>query len=147
MACRRGLPTAACGQSREFDPLRARVRRSVWTRPDPASTIAAHMPGDPALKLTREQIEAELKALIIEALKLDETAPEDIDSEAPLASAGVGLDSIDVLELAMAVHRRFGVTTEGDDAANQRIYASVRSLAEFLEQQQARGVRLGPADG
>jgi acyl carrier protein len=104
------------------------------------------MPGDPARKLTREQIEAELKALIIDALKLDETAPDDIDSEAPLASAGVGLDSIDVLELAMAVHRRFGVTTEGDDAANQRIYASVRSLAEFLEGQQARGVTLRPAD-
>ena len=120
--------------------------RDSWTGLEPASTICAQMSGDPARKLTREQIEAELKALIIDALKLDETAPEDIDSEAPLASAGVGLDSIDVLELAMAVHRRFGVTTEGDDAANQRIYASVRSLAEFLEQQQARGVLLRPAD-
>lgn len=104
------------------------------------------MPGEPARKMTREQIEAELKALIIDALKLDETLPDDIDSEAPLASAGVGLDSIDVLELAMAVHRRFGVTTECDAAANQRIYTSVRSLAEFLEQQQARGAQLGPSE-
>lgn len=104
------------------------------------------MPGDAARMMNREQIEAELKALIIHALKLDDTVPEEIDSEAPLASAGVGLDSIDVLELAMAVHRRFGVTTEGDDAANQRIYASVRSLAEFLLQQQARGITLRPAD-
>jgi acyl carrier protein len=103
------------------------------------------MPGDAARPMTREQIEAELKLLIIEALKLDDTAPEEIDSEAPLASAGVGLDSIDVLELAMAVHRRFGVTTEGDDETNQRIYASVRSLAEFLEQQQARGIVLRPS--
>jgi acyl carrier protein len=102
------------------------------------------MPGDAARKMTREQLEVELKALIIDALKLDETLPEDIDSEAPLASAGVGLDSIDMLELAMAVHRRFGITTEGDDAANQRIYTSVRSLAEFLEQQQARGAALLP---
>ena len=102
------------------------------------------MPGDAARKMTREEIEAELKVLIIDALKLDETLPDDIDSEAPLASAGVGLDSIDVLELATAVHRRFGVTTEGDDAANERIYTSVRSLAEFLEQQQAAGVRLLP---
>ena len=106
------------------------------------------MPGDAARKMTREQIESELKVLIIDALKLDETVPDDIDSEAPLASAGVGLDSIDVLELAMAVHRRFGITTtEGDDAANQRIYSSVRSLAEFLEQQQANGARLGPNEG
>lgn len=102
------------------------------------------MPGDAARKMTREQIEAEIKALIIDALNLDETLPDDIDSEAPLASAGVGLDSIDVLELAMAVHRRFGVTTGGDDAANQRIYSSVRSLAEYLEEQQAGGVRLVP---
>ena len=105
------------------------------------------MPGDAARKMTREQIESELKVLIIDALKLDETQPEDIDSEAPLASAGVGLDSIDVLELAMAVHRRFGITTaEGDDAANQRIYSSVRSLAEFLEQQQANGAQLAPSE-
>lgn len=105
------------------------------------------MPGEPALKMTRDQLEAEIKQLIIEALKLDETSPDDIDSEAPLASAGVGLDSIDVLELAMAVHRRFGITTGGDDAANQRIYSSVRSLAEFLDQQQAHGVRLRPREG
>jgi acyl carrier protein len=104
------------------------------------------MPGKPALEMTRDQIEAEIKQLIIEALKLDETSPDDIDSEAPLASAGVGLDSIDVLELAMAVHRRFGVTTGGDDAANQRIYSSVRSLAEFLQQQQAHGARLRPQE-
>jgi acyl carrier protein len=104
------------------------------------------MPGEPALKMTRDQLEAEIKQLIIEALKLDETSPDDIDSEAPLASAGVGLDSIDVLELAMAVHRRFGITTGGDDAANQRIYSSVRSLAEFLEQQQAHGAHLRPQD-
>lgn len=108
--------------------------------------MATPMPGEPALKMTRDQIEAEIKQLIIEALKLDETLPDDIDSEAPLASAGVGLDSIDVLELAMAVHRRFGVTTGGDDAANQRIYSSVRSLAEFLEQQQAHGARLRPRE-
>ena len=115
-----------------------------WTTRHAPITIATFMPGDAARKMTREEIEAELKVLIIDALKLDETLPDDIDSEAPLASAGVGLDSIDVLELATAVHRRFGVTTEGDDAANERIYTSVRSLAEFLEQQQAAGVRLLP---
>ncbi|PRP95227.1 phosphopantetheine-binding protein [Enhygromyxa salina] len=118
-----------------------------WTPTVPPTTIIAPMPGDAARKMTREQLEVELKVLIIDALKLDETSPEDIDSEAPLASAGVGLDSIDMLELAMAVHRRFGITTEGDDAANQRIYTSVRSLAEFLEQQQARGAALRPVAG
>ncbi|NVB38968.1 acyl carrier protein [Pseudenhygromyxa sp. WMMC2535] len=104
------------------------------------------MPGEAARKLTREEIERELKVLIIEALKLDETTPEDIDSEAPLASAGIGLDSIDVLELAMAVHRRFGVTSQGDDEANQQIYASVRSLTDFLEREQASGATLAPSE-
>ena len=106
--------------------------------------MIAHMPGEPALEMTREQIEHELKQLIIDALKLDETTVDDIDAEAPLESISIGLDSIDVLELAMAVHRRFGVTANGDDEENRRIYASVRSLAEYLEQWQSRGVRLNP---
>lgn len=105
------------------------------------------MPGEAARKMTREEIERELKVLIIHALKLDETTPEDIDAQAPLASAGIGLDSIDVLELAMAVHRRFGVTGQGDDEANQKIYASVSSLTDYLEEQQASGVALAPNPG
>jgi acyl carrier protein len=92
-------------------------------------------------------LEAEIKALLVEALMLEGTRPEDIDAAAPLFAGGLGLDSIDVLELAMAVHRRFGVTTGGDDTANQRIYSSVRSLAEYLEQEQARGVHLLPREG
>lgn len=102
------------------------------------------MPGQAARKLTRIEIEHELKALIIDALKLDETTPDEIDSEAPLVEAGLGLDSIDVLELAAALQRRFGVVSEGDDQTNARIYATVSSLADFLEVQQARGAALSP---
>lgn len=102
------------------------------------------MPGGAAPEMTRDEIERELKVLIISALQLDETTPDDIDSAAPLASAGIGLDSIDVLELAMAVHRRFGVTSQADDETNQRIYASVDSLTSFLVEQQRAGVVLGP---
>ena len=82
-------------------------------------------------------LENELKALIIEALKLEDTTPEDIDSDAPLVGGGLGLDSIDVLEMAMAVQRRFGVKTEADDQENQKIYSSVRSLAEFIARRRA----------
>ncbi len=102
------------------------------------------MLGNAARKMTRGEIERELKILIIDALKLDETTPDDIENDAPLVDAGIGLDSIDVLELAMAVHRRFGVTSQGDDATNQRIYASVGSLADFLEREQAGGATLAP---
>jgi acyl carrier protein len=97
------------------------------------------MPGEPALKMTRDQLEAEIKQLIIEALKLDETSPDDIDSEAPLASAGVGLDSIDVLELAMAINKRYGVKTKADDAQNRHIFASASNLAAFVAEQRAAG--------
>jgi acyl carrier protein len=102
------------------------------------------MSGQAARKLTRNEIERELKVLIIDALKLDETTPDDIDSEAPLVSAGLGLDSIDLLELAAALQRRFGVVSDGDDQTNARIYGSVSSLADFLEVAQAGGAALEP---
>lgn len=108
--------------------------------------MATPMLGSAARQMTRGEIERELKVLIIEALKLDETTPDDIDSDAPLVEASIGLDSIDVLELAMAVHRRFGVSSQGDDETNHRIYASVDSLADFLEAQQAAGVALAPSE-
>ena len=77
-------------------------------------------------------IEDELRVLIIESLKLEDLSPDDIDVDAPLVGDGLGLDSIDILELAMAVHRKFGVKTESDDAESQRIYASVSNLAKHI---------------
>ena len=79
-------------------------------------------------------LEAELKTLIIEALMLEDVTADAIDSEAPLFGdgGGLGLDSIDALELAMAVHKRFGVRTDADDDANDAIFASVRSLARHV---------------
>lgn len=94
------------------------------------------MPGEAARKLTRNEIERELKVLIIDALKLDETAPDDIETDAPLVSAGLGLDSIDVLEMAMAINKRYGVKTKADDAQNRHIFASVHNLATFIHEQQ-----------
>lgn len=77
-------------------------------------------------------LERELKELIVEALMLEDVAPDEIDSEAPLFGEGLGLDSIDVLELAMALNRRYGVKTKADDQRNQEIFASVRNLAAFV---------------
>jgi len=83
-------------------------------------------------------LETELKRLIVEALVLEDIAPEEIESEAPLFVEGLGLDSIDALELAMALEERFGVKIEDDPDENRRIFASVRSLAEFVSGQLAR---------
>jgi acyl carrier protein len=82
-------------------------------------------------------LETELKRLIVEALVLEDIAPEEIESEAPLFVEGLGLDSIDALELAMALEERFGVKIEDDPDENRRIFASVRSLAEFVSGQLA----------
>lgn len=75
----------------------------------------------------------EIKALVVDSLMLETVTADDIDPDAPLfGGGGLGLDSIDVLELAMALHKRFGVKTKGDDARNREIFASVRSLAAFV---------------
>ncbi|MCA9701576.1 MAG: acyl carrier protein [Myxococcales bacterium] len=97
------------------------------------------MPGDAAAQDAQSQLERELKELIVEALKLEDTSPEDIDSEEALVGDGLGLDSIDILELAMAIHRTYGVKTGSDDSQNREVYGSVRSLAAFITANKAEG--------
>ena len=80
----------------------------------------------------------EIKALIVDSLMLEGVSADEIATDAPLfGEGGLGLDSIDVLELAMALHKRFGVKTKGDDARNREIFASVGSLAAFVVAEQA----------
>jgi acyl carrier protein len=86
-------------------------------------------------------LETEIKALIVEALALEDVAPDEIETEAPLFVEGLGLDSIDALELAMALEERYGVTIDDDPDRNQQIFASVQSLAAFVTDQ--RGVATG----
>ena len=77
-------------------------------------------------------VEAELKALIVEALMLEDVQPEAIETDAPLFREGLGLDSIDALELSMAIHKRFGVRIAADDERNKIIFRSVATLAAFI---------------
>ena len=79
-----------------------------------------------------ESIEDRLKKLIVESLALEDVKPEDIDSEAPLFVEGLGLDSIDALELALAIHEEFGVKTSAEDERNRELFFSVKSLADFI---------------
>lgn len=78
--------------------------------------------------------ERELAELIVTALNLDNPAT-DIDPEAPLYGEGLGLDSIDILEIALAVSKRYGVQIRSDDNDNVRIFSSLRSLNEHVQQQ------------
>ncbi len=79
-----------------------------------------------------EDLELDIKRLIVQSLNLEGVAPESIDSNAPLFVEGLGLDSIDALELAMALRQKYGVKTGSDEATNRKIFASVHSLAEFV---------------
>jgi len=80
--------------------------------------------------------ERELAELIVTALNL-ESAPAEIDPEAPLYGEGLGLDSIDILEIALAVSKRYGVQIRSDDNDNVRIFSSLRTLNEHVQQQRA----------
>jgi acyl carrier protein len=77
------------------------------------------------------ELERELAALLVQALNL-EIAPADIDPVAPLYGEGLGLDSIDILEVALEVSQRYGFQLRSDDANNQRIFQSLRSLAAHV---------------
>jgi acyl carrier protein len=87
-----------------------------------------------------EELEREIKHLIVESLNLDGVAPESIDPTAPLFGGGLGLDSIDALELAMALRKKYGVRTTADDARNREIFSSVRSLAAFVHEERRRAL-------
>ena len=76
--------------------------------------------------------ERELAELLVESLNLDGVAAADIDPEAPLFNEGLGLDSIDALELGLALQKRYGVTLAADSEETRRHFASVRSLAAFV---------------
>lgn len=76
--------------------------------------------------------EAELAVLIVKTLNLDVPAAG-IEPEAPLYGEGLGLDSIDMLEIALAVSQQFGVRLRADDQSNVRIFSSLRSLNDFIQ--------------
>ena len=86
-----------------------------------------------------EDLEAEIKRLIIESLLLEDLSPGDIGSEDRLFGDGLGLDSIDALEIAMALEQRFGVVTDENEEANRERFACVRNLARFVSESQAGG--------
>jgi len=79
-----------------------------------------------------EEFEREIKQLIIDTLRLERVTPDAIDATAPLFVEGLGLDSIDALELAMEIRKRYGVRATASDERNRVIFSSVRSLATFI---------------
>jgi acyl carrier protein len=78
--------------------------------------------------------ELALAELLVESLNLDGVAPAEIDPEAPLFGAGLGLDSIDALELSLAISKTYGFQLRSDNEDNRRIFGSLRALSTYVEQ-------------
>jgi acyl carrier protein len=82
-----------------------------------------------------DELEQEIKALIIDVLKLEDLRVEDLDSEETLFGEGLGLDSIDALELGVALRQRYGLRIETITEEVKAHFATVRSLARFIRSQ------------
>ncbi|HEX7129042.1 MAG TPA: phosphopantetheine-binding protein [Rhodanobacteraceae bacterium] len=79
--------------------------------------------------------ERELAELIVSNLNLEGVKPEQIQPDAPLFGGELGLDSIDALELSLAISKRYGFQLRSDNPDNRRIFGSLRALAEYIGQQ------------
>jgi acyl carrier protein len=80
-----------------------------------------------------DNLKQQIKELIISALELEDVKPEDIVDSEPLFGEGLGLDSIDALELAVAIKKKFGVKFAAENADNKKHFASVDALTAYVE--------------
>ena len=82
--------------------------------------------------MTREETEKRIKEVIVSSLDLEDITPDDIETDVPLFGEGLGLDSIDALELGMAMKKEFGVVFSSDAAENRKVFYSVKTLADCV---------------
>ncbi|MCQ4296195.1 phosphopantetheine-binding protein [Pseudomonas stutzeri] len=83
------------------------------------------------------QLKLEIKQLIIDALGLEDLGPDDIIADQPLFGEGLGLDSVDALELGLAIQKRFGIKIDADAKDTRKHFANVDSLAAFVSANRA----------
>lgn len=84
--------------------------------------------------MPQENLEKEVAQMIIDCLGLEEITAEEINPEEPLFNEGLGLDSIDALELSVSLSKSYGIELRNNDANNKEIFSSLRSLAAYIEQ-------------
>jgi acyl carrier protein len=94
--------------------------------PDNASPVR-----QPAPPVSSNNLEREVADLIVQALNLDISAAE-IASNAPLYGEGLGLDSIDILEIALVVSKQYGIQLRADSEENEHIFRSLRHLSDYI---------------
>jgi acyl carrier protein len=86
---------------------------------------------------TQTPAERELAELMVESLNLEDVQAATIDPDAPLFNSGLGLDSIDALELSLAISKRYGFQLRSDNDDNRKIFASLRALSAHIEANKA----------
>ncbi len=95
---------------------------------------------EPSTTPAANGLEQQVASLIVEALLLEDINPVDLSGKTPLFTDeqgdGLGLDSIDVLELAMALNKRFGIKVDAENEHNREIFSTIGSLAAFVDAQQ-----------
>jgi acyl carrier protein len=84
------------------------------------------------------ELVSELKDLLIDGLHLEDVEPDEIDLDEPLFGEGLGLDSIDALEIAVLLDRKYGVRISSGDDKNPEIFASLNSLAKFVAENRSK---------
>jgi acyl carrier protein len=113
----------------------------MWSAGQQDEYESRHRPyhGEPPVSATMPLTEQEqqLAQLIVETLNLEVSADE-IDPDAPLYGEGLGLDSIDILEMALAISKTYGVQLKSEDENNRKIFASLRRLNEHLQQHRTK---------
>jgi len=88
--------------------------------------------------LSISALEREVAQMIVDALDLEGVDPETIEPDAPLFNDGLGLDSIDALEIALAISQRYGFQLKADDAQNKDVFSSLRALSDFVDQNRSK---------
>jgi len=88
--------------------------------------------------MAAQQPEDEIKRLIIDVLQLEDITPDDIDPDAPLFVEGLGLDSIDALELGVAIQKRYGIVLSANSEETRRHFSSVRSLSAMIDKNRTK---------
>jgi acyl carrier protein len=86
-----------------------------------------------------EALQRELARLIVEALSLRDVDPETIDADTPLFAGGLGLDSVDVLELGVVLDERYGIRIKSDDQGHKAAFQTLGTLALLVERERKRG--------